>query len=124
MDLNQFSPKYVIYEIGTNDANQAEWRINTQSVINAIVARGATPILCTQVPRPAKQAQITAQNSDIRSRFFGDYDYIDLALAVSLNNAGVEYDPVYYQQDKVHLTVEGEEKLFSQVLADAPFLLD
>ncbi|MBH2623802.1 SGNH/GDSL hydrolase family protein [Serratia marcescens] len=124
MDLNQFSPKYVIYEIGTNDANQAEWRVNTQSVINAIVARGATPILCTQVPRPAKQAQITAQNSDIRSRFFGDYDYIDLALAVSLNNAGVEYDPVYYQQDKVHLTVEGEAKLFSQVLADAPYLLD
>ncbi len=124
MDLNQFSPKYVIYEIGTNDTDPAVWRANTQTVINAIVARGAIPILCTQVPRPSKQSQITAQNADIRAHYFGNYDYIDLALAVSVNNAGVAYDPAYYQSDLTHLTVDGEAKLFAQVLADAPYLLD
>lgn len=124
MDLNQFSPKYVIYEIGTNDTDQATWRVNTQTVINAIVARGAIPILCTQVPRPSKQTQITAQNADIRAKYFGNYDFIDLALAVSVSNAGLAYDPTYYQSDQTHLTVDGEAKLFAQVLADAPYLLD
>lgn len=123
-DLNQFSPKYVIYETGTNDTSQTTWRTNTQTIINAIVARGAIPILCTQVPRPSKQSQITAQNADIRAKYFGNYDYIDLALAVSVSNAGLVYDPTYYQSDQTHLTVDGEAKLFAQVLSDAPYLLD
>lgn len=122
-DLLPWKPKYVVLALGTNDTDQAVWRTNIAATIVEILAIGAEPILCTQVPSAASQALRTAMNVDIRAGYFGRYRYIDHAVAVSLNNDGVTWSTLYDQGDGTHANYLGQEKLFVQTVSDAPFLL-
>lgn len=122
-DLLPWLPKYVVLSLGTNDTSQATWRTNIAATIAEIEGLGAEPILCTQIPRTAAQALRTAMNADIRGFYFGKYRYIDLALAVSQAHDGVTWDPTYDYGDGIHANAAGQEKMYLQALADAPFLV-
>lgn len=122
-DLLPWKPKYVVLALGTNDTVQDTWRTNTAATISEIVALGAEPILCTQIPRTASQSLRSAMNADIRSGYFGRYHYIDLAYAVSLNNDGETWDPAYNYGDNTHANAAGQVRMFQQLLTDAPFVL-
>ncbi len=122
-DLLVWKPKYVIWALGTNDTSQATWRTNMTQNIADTVALGAEPILVTQIPRTDSQALRTAMNDDIRNGYFGNYRYVDFAKAVSLNNDGVTWDPLYNSGDNVHVNPAGQQKLLQQLLSDAPDVL-
>lgn len=122
-DLDPWKAQYVVLALGTNDISQATWRTNIASLIGQIVAAGGEPILCTQVPRTASQALRTAMNDDVRSGYFGRYRYIDFALCVSLNNDGVNWNPIYDYGDHIHPNGAGHAKMFAQAMLDAPFLV-
>ncbi len=122
-DLLSWKPDYAVLALGTNDTSQATWRANMATTISEIVALGGEPILCTQIPRTASQALRSAMNNDIRNGYFGRYRYIDFAVAVSLNNDGVTWNPAYDYGDATHANAEGQLRMYQQVLIDAPFLL-
>ncbi|MEI1723934.1 SGNH/GDSL hydrolase family protein [Acinetobacter baumannii] len=122
-DLMAWRPKYVIWALGTNDTSQATWRTNMQQNIADTLAIGAEPILVTQIPRNDSQALRTAMNDDIRNGYFGPYRYIEFAKAVSLNNDGVTWDPIYDSGDHIHVNPAGQQRLLQQVLIDMPELL-
>lgn len=123
IDLNLWSPDFVVIAIGTNDPVQATWRTNVQTIINAVLARGATPVLCTFPPRADRQAFLTAANADIRSGYFGAYPYIDFAFALTSGNDSVTWNPAFSQSDGVHANILGHAAMFIQAQMDAPFLL-
>ncbi|WP_170248665.1 SGNH/GDSL hydrolase family protein [Acinetobacter geminorum] len=122
-DLMAWRPKYVIWALGTNDTSQATWRTNMQQNIADTLAIGAEPILVTQIPRNDSQALRTAMNDDIRNGYFGPYRYIEFAKAVSLNNDGVTWDPIYDSGDHIHVNPAGQQRLLQQVLIDMPELI-
>jgi lysophospholipase L1-like esterase len=123
IDLNLWNPDYVVIAMGTNDTLQATWRTQIAAVIAAVVARGATPVLCTFPPRAATQAFLTAANADIRTGYFGDYPYIDLAFALTASNDSVTWNTSFDVGDGVHFNRAGHAAAYNQVKLDAPFLL-
>jgi lysophospholipase L1-like esterase len=123
IDLNLWSPDYVVIAMGTNDTLQATWRTQIAAVVAAVVARGATPVLCTFPPRAATQAFLTAANADIRDAYFGDYPYIDLAFALTDSNDSVTWNTSFDIGDGIHFNKAGHAAAYNQVRLDAPFLL-
>lgn len=123
LDLNLWSPDFVVLPIGTNDSVQATWRTNMQTVINAVLARGATPVMCTLPPRTTSQTFINALNVDILANFFGDYPILDMAWAVSASNDRVTWNASFDVGDHVHMNVGGHAAVYNQLKIDAPFLL-
>lgn len=122
-DLLAWSPDYVLLALGTNDTSQSTWRTNMAETISQIESIGAEPILCTQVPRTASQTLRNAMNQDIRDGYFGRFRYVDLALSVSLNNDGETWDPAYDWGDGTHANAAGQQRMYQQALADAPFIV-
>jgi lysophospholipase L1-like esterase len=118
-DLDPFSPTYVILAVGTNDVDQAAFRTNYAALIARALARAAIPILVTQVPRPARQAQVTAQNLDITSGYFGSYRIINMATALG-GPDGTVFNSAYYVGDGVHPNATGHLLMRRQVEIDFP----
>lgn len=126
-DLTIWSPRFVLLPIGTNDGDQATWRTNMAAIIAAVQATGATPVLCTYIPRTGitgKQAQLTAMNADVMGQYFGPFDWVDFAAAVSVNHDRVTIDTSLYADTTTHPNGAGQAAMFAQLQADAPYLLD
>lgn len=126
-DLSIWQPKYCLIQMGTNDSSQAIWRSNMATIVAAVLATGAIPVLCTYIPRTGIagiQDKLTAMNADVTSGYFGRYDWVDFAAAVSLNNDRVTIDPSLYSDGAVHPNTAGAAAMFAQIQADAPYLFD
>jgi hypothetical protein len=130
MDLDPFEANYVLIKF-TNDTSITAWRTNMQNIINRVVASGAVPILCTLPPSgvSARQTIATAANINIRAFYFGAYDYIDFAKALSVGNDGVTVDSTLFLASEsgtgyVHPTVAGNAAMYARLVSDAPYLLN
>ncbi|MDV7473457.1 hypothetical protein R4579_18070 [Acinetobacter baumannii] len=121
-DLMVWKPKYVVWALGTNDLSQDTWRKNMQQNIVDTLALGATPILCTQVPRGFNSDVNFLMDEDIRNYHFGPYKYVDFSKAVSLNNDGRTWNPIYNSGDNLHVNPAGQARFFQQLMIDAPEL--
>ncbi|MFP5084622.1 SGNH/GDSL hydrolase family protein [Acinetobacter pittii] len=121
-DLMRWKPKYVVWALGTNDTDINVWRTNMAQNIADTLAIGATPILCTQVPRGSNSNLHYQMDEEIRSGAFGNYKYIDLAKAVSLNNDGFTWNPAYNSGDNLHVNPAGQSRWVQQALIDTPEL--
>ena len=121
-DLSRWTPRYVLISLGTNDGSHTGWRGWMSNLIAKVESLGAEPILCTVIPKTASQAIRTLMNADIKARYFGPYRFVDFASAVSTANDGVTFDPAFEVGDGVHLNAAGQNKVYQQLLADAPFL--
>lgn len=117
VDLDYFTPDYVIVLIGANDSVYATWLANIQAIIAKIVARGAIPILCTITPYAAVQTFINQANTWIMA---SEYDYIDMAYAVSNNNDRVTWGSGMAMVDNIHPSVAGHLAMYNQCLTDLP----
>ncbi|WP_269496871.1 SGNH/GDSL hydrolase family protein [Acinetobacter baumannii] len=122
-DLMRWKPKYVVWALGTNDTDINVWRTNMAQNIADTLAIGAIPILCTQVPRGSTSNLHYQMDEEIRSGAFGNYKYIDLAKAVSLNNDGFTWNPAYNSGDNLHVNPAGQSRWVQQALIDAPELV-
>lgn len=122
LDLKSWQAKYVVWSLGTNDGSHESWRTKTAEFIADCLSIGAEPILTTYLPYAAKQAQIDLMNADIKNKYFGNYRYIDLASAVSLNNDGITWNPLY-NGDGIHVNQHGQDRLLEQAIADVPDLI-
>lgn len=126
-DISIWAARYVVLAIGTNDASQSTWRANMAAIIAAVEAAGAIPVLTTYIPRTGitgKQSKLTAMNADVMGQYFGPYDYIDFASAVSVNHDCVTIDSSLYSDGTTHPNVAGQAAMFAQVQADTPYLFD
>ncbi|GLK86697.1 SGNH/GDSL hydrolase family protein [Ancylobacter defluvii] len=122
VDLDIFNPQFVVLGQGTNDTNTATWQANTAAAIAKVLARGATPILQTLAPRTGSTAKNTTINGWIRSRYFGDYPYVDVARALSLGGDDGAWNPAFNNGDGVHANVPGLERWAEQYAIDVPWL--
>jgi len=112
--------QYVVIDLGANDGTQSAWRTAMATIIAAVVAAGAQPVLCTVMPRSGYPTG--AMTTDIRGFFFGSYPYIDLSAAVSTD--GVNWISGYQLADGIHPTTAGSAAMAARALNDAPYLLD
>jgi hypothetical protein len=122
-DLAPHTVEKIIFAAGTNDTTNAIFRT---AGTNAIAAAGSAELVfVTQIPRVSGaggQPVRTANNADIRARYFGAYRYIDLAVAVSSGNDGVTNDTTL--SDGLHMYSNGQEVAHQCVLASLPELTD
>lgn len=123
IDLKKWLPKYVVWALGTNDTDQAVWRTNMQQNIADTLALGAIPILTTQVPRNQANGLHFLMDEDVRNGYFGNYKYIDFAKAITLNNNGYTWNPIYNSGDSVHVNPLGQSRILQQIEIDAPELI-
>lgn len=107
--------------IGTNDTALATWRTNMATIIEAIVAAGAQPLLFTLAPKTG--GIYLSANADIRSYYFGAYPYVDACSALTASNDLTNWNAAYDSGDGVHWNGAGNTAIFEQIKADAPFLL-
>lgn len=115
-DIAPYLPERVYIALGTNNGDRNAWRAGVASVIAAILAVGAEPILCCLMP-PTGSIVHAAMNEDIRAGYFGPYRFLDFARAVSLNNDGVNWDPIYLNNvDNTHLSKAGQARYRSVLL--------
>ncbi|MDR6952288.1 lysophospholipase L1-like esterase [Ancylobacter sp. 3268] len=122
VDLDIFNPQFVVLGQGTNDTDTATWQTNTATAIAKVLARGATPILQTLAPRTGATAKNTTINGWIRSRYFGDYPYVDVARALSLGGDDGAWNSAYNNGDGVHANPPGLERWAEQYFIDVPWL--
>lgn len=123
-DLKKWQPEYVVWALGTNDTDRNVWRANMQQNIADTLALGAIPILVTQVPRGSSSDIHYLMDEDIRNKFFGEnIRYVDFAKAVSYNNDGYTWNPLYNSGDNLHVNPLGQDRCLQQLLIDAPELL-
>ena len=112
VEIALVKPKSVVFAIGTNDTNHGVWRNNMAKAIAFAVQNGAVPILCTLLPRTGHEHKTMLCNSDIRSKYFGDYLFIDLSIPVSKDGRGIDWDEKFDSGDHVHASLEGMQAIF------------
>jgi lysophospholipase L1-like esterase len=122
-NITPWSPDYWVIALGTNDTVQATWRTNMATVIAACAARGGQIVLSTVPPKGTGQALVDTMNADIKAQFFGAYPYVDFASALSTNNDGTTQNAALFNTDLIHANVDGHAAMFTQIKADAPYLL-
>jgi lysophospholipase L1-like esterase len=133
-DLTPFSPRYALLMIGTNDANRPQTRAGVQAWINAVVARGAIPILATNIPHTGSESLQANINADVRSGtqytvsgVVTAIPYVDMALAVCQGGLVANetvWDPRYDSGDGTHANRLGMIRMLQRVMIDQPQLLD
>lgn len=125
LDLDPFSPDFVVIALGSNDSDQQTWRTAMVALLDAARSRGAVPVVCTIPPREGRQAFINSANSDILGGYFGsDVRVIDIAKAVTVGGDRETYNPQYFKaNDTVHLNLAGHRVVFGRLKHDAPYLL-
>ena len=83
---------------------------------------GATPIIPTITFRADTDSNndfINNANAWIRN---SGYHYIDFNIVTSLNYLGTSVDSSLFQEDGIHPTNEGFEKMFKRIKIDVPNL--
>lgn len=120
-DLNHFNPTYVVVLIGANDGVYSTFASNMVNITNAIVAKGAEPILCTIIPRPLGGWQTTINQSNTWIKASG-YRYIDFARVMSLGGDDVTINPTLYFDDQVHPNLAGNNVMYAKAILDIPEL--
>lgn len=121
IDLLGRTPKLGILALGTNDYVLDEWRANIAGLITSMQALGIEPVLVTVPPRGGETLR-QAQNTDIRSGYFGRLRYIDMSRALTLNHDGVNWNPVMNSGDSIHPSDAGAEAMRQRALIDIPEL--
>lgn len=122
-DFFEWLATYTIIAFGANETDFWRLNMNTIAAIAKAEARGSKPVLATLLPRTTIQTTvIDPYNAKVRNREFGDYDFIDFAKAVTLNNDGVTWDPAK-AFDTAHPNAAGQLAMYAQLKADAPYLL-
>lgn len=120
-DIDNFTPKYHILMVGTNDSDYTTWLTNYQAMIAKIVATGAKIILCTMPPRSDRQTFLNQANAWIKA---SGYPYINMAAAVTSNNDEVTWNSACVLADNIHANAEGNYQWYKRVKTDAPYLFD
>jgi hypothetical protein len=135
-DITPFTAKRAtILAIGTNDATQAQWRLDMLAIIDLLIAKGnqSTLILATFPYNVTKAATIiAAQNADIRGGYFyaqraasfpaGYIPYVNVDTAMAAGNTpdGAWYLP--YSEDLLHAVKPGYDRWRQQYQADVPWI--
>lgn len=118
MDLDPFSPKYVVIDCISNENSSSTWHYNTLALIKKIEEKNAIPILLTAPPRLGYEAIITTANDLIRSSM--GYKFIDLNDIVSSNQSPSIWKNGYSMPDGVHPTVMAHQKISERFYIDIP----
>lgn len=119
-DITDHRAAHVFLGMGSNETTLATWRLNTRTLIDAVVMTGGEPILVIPPPYVAKQALITSISGDITGNYFGRYRYVDLLGALSNANDRLTWNATYDSGDGVHLNAAGQTRAMAQALADVP----
>jgi lysophospholipase L1-like esterase len=120
MDLEPFSPKYVVIDCIANENSSVVWHTNMLALIKKIRDKNAIPILVTGSPRIGYETVITAANNLIRNSL--GYQYVDLNDLVSENKSSTVWKPNYGMADGVHPTVMAHREIALQFQKDIPEL--
>ena len=120
MDLEPFSPKYVVIDCIANENSSAIWHTNMLAIIKKIRDKNAIPILVTGSPRLGYEPVITAANNLIRNSL--EQQYVDLNDLVSENKSSAIWKPHYGMADGVHPTVMAHKEIALQFQKDIPGL--
>ncbi len=117
LDLAAFSPEYVLVHLGYNDSDIARWQTNLAGLLARVQATGARPVLGTLLPHHGRPQQIALMNDWIRT---SGYRYVDFSRAVSLEQAGLFWDPRLCLADQIHPNTAGNQAMYDRLLADLP----
>lgn len=111
--------QYVVVMIGINDrAARFNFLNNIDTLLNFIVAQGATPVLCTITPAPALQIYVDEMNAAIRTK---GYDIIESAAAVGLGGDESVQNPAF-MDDTVHPNAAGHLAIYNEIVANNSYL--
>lgn len=116
-DLEKFNPKYVVIIIGTNDTDMEVWKENIEKIILKIRGKGAQPIICVPPVGGVLIPQIAEYLKD------KDYSVVRMDYATSVNHDGVTQDTTLFL-DTFHPNTCGNQRMYSQLLIDAPEIFE
>lgn len=122
MDLEPFSPKYVIVDCIANENFASVWHTNMLAIIQKIKDKKAIPILVTASPRLGYENVITTANNLIRGSL--GYKYVDLNDVVSDNKSASIWKPFYSLPDGVHPSVMAHKEIAKRFYIDVPELFE
>jgi acyl-CoA thioesterase I len=115
--LERYAPRIVIIELGGNDGLRGQpvslLRENLSTIIELVVASGATPLLTgIQIP-PNYGPSYTEQFSRVYRELAEEYDIAFVEFLMQ----GVALDPSRMQADRVHPNSRGQRPMFENVWA-------
>ncbi len=116
-DLEKFNPQYVVVIIGTNDTDIALWKQNIEKIVLKIRNKGAQPIICVPPVGGELVPQIAEYLKD------KDYSVVRMDYATSVDHDGITQDTTLFL-DTFHPNTFGNQRMYNQLLIDAPEIFE
>jgi len=117
-DLDLFSPENVIIQVGLNDSVFATWQTGIDAIIVKILARGATPIICTLTPRDDRQPFLNNANTYILGTLAANYQILDFAELLTVGGDRLTRIVSLFFDDDIHPNVAGHELMYNYCLTE------